>query len=227
MLEKSVWRQLLRSAESLLCPQNPETTKQCYELQSLGEILKTLKWLSTLGLSELKDVKMDVIDLISELSKSLTSLWEVVTQATNIKKKKFGKESFGTAYDYFLGFYAGDWNISPARTHCGNVERAVGRIKFKVGKILHTDLGKWNEVDEKLKEIVDGDGVILYEYDQSIKNLDSEMNQIKTLLDKDKDSEAKTRYYDLKAKLESDIRFLRKGIKRMEMAIDHVNKVAG
>ena len=53
------------------------------------------------------------------------------------------------------------------------------------------------------------------------------MKKIKTLLDNGKHSKAKTRYYDLKAKLESDIRVLRKGIKSMEKAIDHVNKVVG
>lgn len=197
------------------------------ELKSVQEIVGALKWLSTLGLSELKDVKTDVTDLIAELSKSLTNLWEVVTQTTKIKKKKFGKESFDDVYDYFLTFYSGDWNISPARTHCGNVERTVGRIKFKLAKILHTDLGKWSEVDEKLKDIVNQDSDILYDYDQSIRKLDSEMKKIKALLDDGKRSKAKVRYYELKANLESDIRLLRNGIKNMEKALDRVNKVAG
>ena len=197
------------------------------ELKSVKEIVSALTWLSTLGLSDIKDVKAEVKDLIAELSKSLTSLWDVATQIASIEKNDFGTISFNKVYDYFMKFYVGDWNISPARTHCGNVERAVGRIKFKISKRLHADLGKWSEVDAQVREIVERDGDILYEYDESIRKLDAKMREIKDLLNQNKRSRPKVLYFELKDSLEDDIRVLREGINRMENAINVVNKLVG
>lgn len=126
-----------------------------------------------------------------------------------------------------MRFYVGDWNISPARTHCGNVERTVERIKFKLPKILHTELGKWDEVDEQLEQIVAQDGNILREYDASINKLDSNLREIKVLLEQEAFVVGKQKYYGLKKNLEADIRRLKSGVERMEQASNHINKIVG
>jgi hypothetical protein len=196
------------------------------ELGTIKEIVKALEWIATLGKSEIKDYKNEVNDLISELSKSLTNLWDVVKQLTAIKEKNFSKDSFHEVYDYFFSFYAGDWNISPARTHCGNVIRSTNRIKFKVSKRLHGDLGRWKEIDKKIDFIGSADPVILDEYDGSIQKIDSRLKEIRKAIDNDIE-DAKKQYFSLKDNLRSDIRFLKNGVKKMEIAIDHVNKHTG
>jgi len=197
------------------------------ELGSVKEIIKVLEWIATFGHSDIERIKSDINDLISELSKSLANLWDVVTQVTSIKEDAFSEKSFEQIYDYFFKFYVGDWNISPARTHCGNVERTVKRIKFKVAEFFHTNIGKWDEVDGKLKLIVDRDGKILREYDASINTLDSSLKEVRALLQNGDIVSAKRKYYSLKSDLESDIQVLSEGVKRMEQASSHVNKLAG
>jgi hypothetical protein len=211
------------------------------ELKSVEGIVNALAWISSLGLSEVKGVKTDVEELISELSKSLVNLWEVVKTVTAIDDGEFTKEKFEGIYDYFINFYVGDWNISKARTHCGNVERTADRIKFKFVKVLHTDIGKWNEADEKLQLIVDRDGQILHEYDASISKIDSSLREIKDLLEEENSSVSQRKYFGLKKnpsvsqrkyfglkkEMEDDIRQLKNGINAMEQAYNHINQILG
>lgn len=197
------------------------------ELKTVQEIIEALKWISTLGNSDIKEVKNDVEELVSELSKSLANLWDVVCQVTSIKEDEFSKESFSAVYDYFVEFYLGMGNLMPARTYCGNVRRTVGRIKFKFAKFLHTDVGKWDEVDAALRKIVKRDGDILAEYETSIRKLDYELKEIKGLLVKKEVVAGKNRYFGLKSDLEDNIRLLKSGTEEMSRALDHINSLAG
>ena len=117
-------------------------------------------------------------------------------------------------------------NISPSRTNCGNVIRSKNRIKFKVSKKLHGDLGRWEEVDKKIEFIGNADPVILDEYDSSIQKIDNRLQEIRKAIDYDIES-AKKQYLCLKNDLKSDIRFLKNGVKKMVIAIDYVNKHTG
>ena len=71
------------------------------ELESVREIVSTLKWMLTLGASEIKQVKEDIRELIQELSKSLTNLWDLTTKITTLPEGELNKASFETLYDYF------------------------------------------------------------------------------------------------------------------------------
>jgi len=197
------------------------------DLKSIQEIANALVWISSLGLSEVKGVKTDVEELISELSKSLVNLWEIVKTVTAIDESEFTKEKFEDIYDYFLEFYFGDRNISQTRTHCGNVERTANRIKFKFAKVLHTDIGKWNEADEQLNLIVTRDGAILREYDASISKIDSGLRKIKDMLEGENYSIGKQRYFSLKKEMEDDVKQLKNGVNAMEQAFNHINQIVG
>lgn len=197
------------------------------ELASIAEITKTLKWIITLSASEIKDIKNNVNELIADLSESLVSLWDVVSEVTNINDDEFTKDSFDVMYDYFFKFYLGDWNIKRARTHCSKVNRTTGKIKFKVSKFLHTDLGKWDEMDEKLKLITMIDDNILDEYDKSIKKIDTELKNVKRLLEENNLESANQAYRSIKTGLEKDLYTLRSGVTIMEEALDHVSNVSG
>ncbi len=197
------------------------------ELGSVQEILKTLKWVLTLGQSDVKDVKDEIDELIRELSASLTNLWDITTKVSEIRDADFTQERFEVIRDYFLRFYFGQQNVSSARTHCGNVERDVERIKFKLFKFLHTDIGRWKEVDDKLAGIVDVDVDILRHYDNCIDSLDQRLTGIKEKLDKGQLDTAKASYKELKRDLESDIRELNLGVQTMRQGLDHIRTIAG
>lgn len=196
------------------------------KLTSIQEIIKALVWISSLGLSEVKGAKDDIKELISQLSSSLVNLWKVVKTVTAIDESEFTNKRFEDIYDYFVEYYVGDWNISQARTHCGDVERTAKRIKSKFVRVLHTDIGKWEEVEEQLKLIVNCDGEILQEYDASINKIDSSLREIKDLL-KGNSSIGEQKYFSLKKEIEDDIKQLKKGVNVMEQAFNHINRIVG
>jgi hypothetical protein len=120
-----------RPSSELHCTPESLCSKWRSEMLELGSVktaIEGLMWLCTLGKSEVKSVKKEAAELIQDLSKSLTSLWDVTTQMTNIPANKFDKELFETRWDYFFRYYLGPENISKARTHCGNVTRDMDRI---------------------------------------------------------------------------------------------------
>jgi hypothetical protein len=180
-----------------------------------------------LGKGAVKHVQDEIEDLIRELSKSLVSLWDVTVTITGIPETEFKEASFEENWDYFQRFYLGPQNISVARTHCGNVQRAIDRITFKVAKVFHTDLGKWGEATEKFRDIVDADRQLLTDYDTCIETLRGRLAGIRGDLE-DKDvPEAGRAYAALKHELEGDIQQLHQGIKAMKAASDHIRGVIG
>jgi hypothetical protein len=198
-----------------------------FDLTSISNIIKSLNWILTLGKSDIVHVQKETDNLIRELSKSLTNLWDVTRELTKHSESDFTKERFDEAYDYFYSFYLGHENISTARTHCSTVQRDVGRIKFKIAKILHTDIGKWTDVDQKLSGIVDADDAILGDYDNCIDTLYNRVQVIRHHLDAGDVDSARQGYGSLKRDLENDIEQLRQGVATMEAAINHVRKFAG
>ena len=198
-----------------------------FDLMTIQGIIGTLKWVLTLGKSEVIHVKKETDEVINEPSKSLMNLWDIMKEITNLSEVDFTKEQFENRYDYFLNFYFGDRNISAARTHCGNVVREVDRIKFKLAKILHTNIGRWEEADKKLSYLKEADPVILYDYDSCISSLHDRMKLIKGHFDAGEVTSAMQSYSTLKIDLENDINQLREGVETMELAINHINKIAG
>jgi hypothetical protein len=198
-----------------------------FEFKTINGIMESLNWIITLGKSDIDGVKEETNELIRELSKSLKNLWDITKEITKIPVNHLTKEKFDDRYDYFFTFYLGDENISAARTHCGNVLRDVKRIKFKLAKILHTNIGKWKEADEKLNSIVEEYPNILEDYNKSIASLESRMKEIRAHFDSRDVASARQSYATLKRDLENDIKRLRKGVLIMEEAIEHVNKITG
>jgi hypothetical protein len=198
-----------------------------FEFTTIKGIIDSFSWILTLGKSELVHVKSETNEVISELSKSLRSLWDVTKEIANLSEVDLTKEQFEDRWDYFFSFYVGDQNISAARTHCGNVMRDVERIKFKLAKILHTDIGRWRDVDKALISIIEEDPVILENYDACIASLENRMSEIRGHFDAGDVVLARQSYATLKQDIEDDIRQLREGIVTMEQAIDHVNRISG
>jgi hypothetical protein len=148
------------------------------DLSSIKASVDAIAWIATLGGSDVRNVRDETDELLQELSRSLKSLWDVTREITRLSPSDFNEKSFEAVYDYFKGFYLDPADISKARTHCGNVERTVGRIKFKLASILHTDMGKWEETSQHLGTIIGQDGNILDSYDRSIAVLNAVLQDI-------------------------------------------------
>ena len=101
------------------------------ELGTVASIVKGLAWIHSFSADEITNVKKETEELLTDLSKSLVNLYDVVEKITNLSKRlpqlsdqAYGEE-FRSVYAYCNRFYFDQNDISKARTHCGDVERDV------------------------------------------------------------------------------------------------------
>ena len=64
------------------------------DLGSVRAIIDTFSWMLTLGHSDVARVKTEIDELIRELSKSLTSLWDIVREVTKTPEADLTKDKF-------------------------------------------------------------------------------------------------------------------------------------
>lgn len=197
------------------------------DLSSIKNIAEVTAWFLTLGRAELRQVRTEAEELLGDLRKSLVNLWDITVEVTKLTPEQLSLESFQPVHDYFIRFYLDPQNISAARTHCGYVERDVERITFKLSTLLHSDLGKWAEAREKLKNIIDYDGSLLRSYDECIQILKQKLSLIRDKLQSGDISGARYDYRVLRQDLEKDVFELDKYMKQMREASDHLWKVTG
>lgn len=183
---------------------------------------KAFMWLLTLGKSELLNVRRDVEQLINELRKSLVSMYDLATEVTRLDPSQLDKNTFAPIEDYVTRFYLNPQDVSAARTHCAYVRRDVERIMFKLGKLLHSDLGKWGEAKDALDAIIGGDGELIANLDAAIIEVRGKLDEIKTALDRGDVARARQIYGDYRESLKPDIAALGEDIAAMEKANQHL-----
>ena len=88
-------------------------------------------------------------------------------------------QTFQPVYDYFTQL-SQSRNISAARTHCGYVERDIDRLTFKLGTLLHSDLGHWSDAKMHLSDVIVNDIVLITSYDRSIAEIHQPLQTIDT-----------------------------------------------
>jgi hypothetical protein len=93
--------------------------------------------------------------------------------------------------------------------------------------VLHTDLGKWGDVHESLKQIKQSDADIFEDYDACIKRLEKRLGSIRSELERGQVDTAREMYSQLKGDLVTDIKVLRKGVTTMEKALHHIESISG
>lgn len=197
------------------------------DLWGLRQSASILKWLANWEPTHVKVVQQEMDDLVNNLTMSLKNLHTAVCEITDLPPEKLDRKSFEAKYDYFINFYLGHENISMARTHCGNVERDVKRMRFKLERAGFTDVGEWQSVDQFIDEIKSGDDMLLQSYDNSVSEIQRRLDGIKTELESGNVSEARSKYLQLKKDLTADILELNKGKNAMERAKNHLRKVLG
>jgi hypothetical protein len=183
---------------------------------------KTFLWILTLGKSELRAVRTDVEELINDLRKSLVSLYDLAKVITDIDAANLDARTFAPVYDYVDRFYLNPQDLSAARTHCGYVSRDVDRIMFKLGKLLHSDVGKWKEAQQQLVAVIGADGAILDSLDSTVTDIRAKLDAVNTHLMAGNVPAARNFYSQLSATLKPDVVALGKYVDAMDRANRHL-----
>lgn len=131
-------------------------------------------------------------------------------------------QTFQPVYDYFTRFYLNPENISAARTHCGYVERDIERLTFKLGTLLHTDLGSWSDAKMHLSDVIVNDVVLITSYDRSINEIHEHLQAIDSAFRAGDVATARTKYAAMRQSLRPDILQLEKFVAAMEKANQHL-----
>ncbi len=198
---------------------------------TISTIIEAIAWLHSFGKEDVKEVKEETEELLSDLSKSLTNLHDLTCEISSLSSRAAALsntqfvEAFQDVQIYADRFYFDDASVSAAHTRCGNVGRDVARIKFKLVKFLRTDLGKWNEADHQLNEIIFADNRILNEYQNNISLLRGSMSHVSELIKNGEVDEARKACIVLGHTLQDDLTRLREGVKQMQVAFDYVRQV--
>ena len=201
------------------------------DLGTISTIIGAISWLHSFGKEDIKDVKKETTELLNDLSKSLVNLYDL-TEAIGSLSKKASRlsdvefvEAFENVQDYASRFYFDQSTISSARTHCSAVQRDAERIKFKLVKFLRTNIGKWDEANQHLDNIIHDDGRIMHDYDSNMSRLKQELSEVSTLLQNRKTVEARQKYEALGNALQDDLNQLREGVDRMQAAFTHMRDI--
>lgn len=80
-------------------------------LSDISGILRLLEKFLTFGRSEITDVQSETEELIDDLSRSLLSLYDMVSEVTRLDNEQFSQASFEKVRSYFDRF------LSSARRH--------------------------------------------------------------------------------------------------------------
>jgi hypothetical protein len=188
--------------------------------------VEAFAWLMSLGASEIKHVKDETQELLNHLAKSLRSLWDITNEVARLSDEDF-RSRFQGVYKYFKDFYYDPEHIEKARTHCSDLDRDIGRIKFKLSVFLRTDIGKWRQAKEGLRHTVLEDHAYINAYKQNFKLLNSKLNEINNLLRENKEKEALAAYQALRIDLSEDLDHLNDYIERMREADTYIRQIAG
>ena len=161
-------------------------------------------------------------ELINDLRKSLVSLYDLAKVITDVDAANLDARTFAPVYDYVNRFYLNPYDLSAARTHCGHVSRDVDRIMFKLGKLLHSDLGKWNEAHRQLSGVIDADARILDSLDSTVTDIKAKLDAISAHLMAGNVPAARNLYSQLSATLKPDVVALGKHVDAMDRANRHL-----
>jgi hypothetical protein len=198
-----------------------------FGLSDIAGILNLLERFLTFGRSDITGVQEETEELIRDISRSLVSLYDVVTEVTRLKVEEFNEEAFTEIYNYFYRFYLNPEDIDKARTHCSILKRNVGRITYKFALVSHTNIGKWNDVSMNIMSSQDLDEEILRDYNRSIDTLKEQLDEIQSKLVEGDFTAGSDVYRRLKDDLHSDIEQLRTGVSKMKEVAAHVREISG
>lgn len=194
------------------------------DLSGAKELAKGLQWLSSLGESDTKKVRDELQDLLLHCSQTLKSFVQLAEVLYEIKKEAFNTESFLDVFFHCSANYTSPEGARKARSHCTDIQRDIQRIKFKLAKVLRSELGQWSSVDEDFSKLVDADEDFLDSFETDMERVQRELEQILELIESDTES-AWERYESLRTSLIKSVSGLRKELRTMERAENHIRRM--
>ena len=106
-----------------------------------------------------------------------------------------------------------------------DIERDVARINFKMARILRTEVGNWKGVDDAFRILSSADATFLEKYEQELRRIGKELDDISGLLKRNEQREAWERYRTLRSSLLQDRVALRDEFARMDEAENYIRRL--
>ncbi|MCL4801152.1 MAG: hypothetical protein KJ025_16275 [Burkholderiales bacterium] len=190
-------------------------------VKALGE---TFLWFLSLGESDAKQIRDELQDLLSHCSQTLKSLGELTEALYGMKPEQFTEQTYLPVYFHCVNNYTSPEAARRARSHCTDIQRDVARMRFKLTRLLRTEIGSWKSLDAAFGRLVDADEDFLDQFEKDMSRVDRELTEVVGLLGKDR-QEAWRRYEELRSALLQDLAGLSKEFRNMREAEDHIRRV--
>ena len=163
-------------------------------------------------------------DLLNHCSQTIKSSAELAESLYKLKPEEFSEDTFLPVYFHCVTNYTSPEAARHARSHCTDIMRDVERIKFKVTKILRTEIGHWTSLDEAFAKFSNADDDFLDQFEKDMQLVDAELQQIFNLIQTNQQA-AWQKYDQLRITLAADLAKLSGEFRKMREAEDHVRKV--
>jgi hypothetical protein len=187
------------------------------------ELVNGFAWCLTLGQADTEHIKGEIEDLLMHCSQSLKSLLELTDTLKEIPLAQFTEQNFWPVANHCFWFFTSPGAAQKARTHCTDIQRDVGRITFRMAKILRTEDANWKGIDVAFRNLLHGDMDFLECYEGELQRIGDEVTEIgKLLTNKDVDK-AWEKYNLLRSSLLSSRQALSQEIAMMQKAQTHIH----
>jgi len=195
-----------------------------FTLQPFQEFLNPFGWFMKLGKADTDQIKGEIGDLLQHCSQSLKSLIELGDTLEEIKADEFTEQRYWRVANHCFWFFTTPDAAQKARTHCTDIERDVGRINFKMSKILRTEAGNWKGIDDAFRTLMDADRGFLDQYERELIAVGKELQDIGGLLKSDPQASWQ-RYEMLRSTMAKSRQSLSNEIMNMQKAQVHIHKL--
>ncbi len=189
------------------------------------EFVGGFAWCLKLGKAETEQIKGEIEDLLNHSSQSFKSLIELTDTVQHIPQAQFNQQTFGPIANHCRWFFTSPDAAQKARTHCTDIHRDIGRINFKMAKVLRTEGGDWKGISGAFSPLLDADRSFLNQYSEELERIGKELDAIDGLLQKGDAEPAWRMYTALRDSLLTSKRSLSDEIALMQKAQTHIHEL--
>ena len=196
------------------------------DLNPIKPILEGIEWLCTFSARDVQEVKDEWQELLGHLSKGIVSLWKITREVARLSDQDF-QAGFPKLYEYFKDAYYDPQAFAAVRIHCGNLDKSLKDLRFKLSVVLRTDLGKWKDARESLRIGLLEDRNYEQEYRRNFELLNTRLNEINSVLNENKPGEALEKYKALRKQLSGDLDYLNAHVQKIREADSQFRSITG
>jgi hypothetical protein len=194
---------------------------------SIGQIKflsETFDWFLNIGAADAKKMRDELQDLLGHCAQTIKAAAELAEALYQIKAEEFSEDTFRPIFLHCVKNYTSPEAARRARSHCTDIERDVGRIKFRLAKVLRADDLQWKSLDQQFAKFADADGDFLVQFEHDMQLVQTELQEILGLAQTDC-RQAWQKYEKLRTTLMADLSKLTAELKKMREAEDHIRRI--